>query len=82
MTSEGEVTMIDAFDKVNGSTQPEYPLAVPHTTAGTNDGVVLSETAQAKLLEQGGLSVTEIADQLGIATSTVLAELAIIVTNS
>jgi hypothetical protein len=61
------------------ATAPTKPLATPKPV---HDTVALSETAKAKLLQDQGLSAAEIADELGITTSTVLSDLAIVNTVS
>ncbi len=80
--------MINPIDEVNATTtqaaNPELipHTALPHTPASTTDGVALSEAAQAKLLEKKGLSVAEIADQLGLAANVVLEDLQVTITSS
>jgi hypothetical protein len=66
-------------DTTTTSSTATKPLAPPKPV---NDTVALSETAKAKLLQDQGLSAAEIADELGITTSTVLADLAIVNTVS
>jgi ABC-type Fe2+-enterobactin transport system substrate-binding protein len=74
--------MIDAIDEINTNSPLQYTPVVSQPPTNNSDAVVLSETAQAKLLQQEGLNIAEIADQLGITTSTVLSELGITPTNS
>ena len=73
--------MIDAIDGVSGYSQPEHSTA-PLKTAAPRDKVVLSETAQAKLLQQNGLTASEIANQLGISLSTAQSDLDVAIVES
>jgi DNA-binding NarL/FixJ family response regulator len=66
--------MAEAISALNSNSAVVYTPTVPNATYRTQtaqDSVVLSVTAQAKLLERRGLSVGEIAYELGISTSTV-----------
>ena len=77
--------MADAINAVNGNSAVVFTPTFFNTTPrpqAANDTVVLSVSAQAKLLEQRGLSVGEIADQLGLSTSTVQADLGIAIAAS
>jgi DNA-directed RNA polymerase specialized sigma24 family protein len=67
--------MIEAIEEVNDTSEIETTLAAPHTSAAKSDGVVLSETAQVVLLQQDGLSLGEIADELGIPKANVMSDL-------
>jgi hypothetical protein len=50
----------------------------PHVSSSTSDdSATLSPTAQAKLWKQQGLSVAEIANQLGLPISTIQADLSV-----
>jgi hypothetical protein len=74
--------MIDAIEAVNGTSGIEPTLPVPHPSAtgnsGTgNDGVTLSETAQVSLMQQEGMSVSEIATELDLTTAVVSSDLGI-----
>jgi hypothetical protein len=74
--------MASAITALFGSPQPEpqyTPIGVYGSTqnGATGDTVALSETAQATLLQQQGLTTSEIADQLGITTSAVLSDLGV-----
>jgi hypothetical protein len=69
--------MIEAINGTGGNSTVEYTPAFSRTPAAAQDSVVLSADAQAKLLEQAGLSVDEIADQLGLTTNVVQADLGI-----
>jgi predicted transcriptional regulator len=57
--------------------RPQVQTHPPVLKAPAQDAVVLSITAQATLLQQQGLNVNEIADQLGLTTSVVQADLRI-----
>jgi predicted DNA-binding protein (UPF0251 family) len=76
--------MIQAIDQLNSNAQSGvgYTLAFTPKTAPAQDSVVLSLDAKVQLLEQQGLTIGEIADQLGIATSTVQADLGIPLTSA
>ena len=74
--------MIEAIEAVDGNSGIEPTLPVPHPSAtgnaGTgNDGVTLSETAQVSLMEQEGMSVSEIATELDLTTAVVSSDLGI-----
>jgi hypothetical protein len=69
--------MIQAIDEVNAEAQTKPLQAVPHAPAPSSDRVVLSEAVRATLLSQEGLTVPEIADELGITTNVVMNELGI-----
>jgi DNA-binding NarL/FixJ family response regulator len=75
--------MAEALSAVNSNSAVVYAPTVPITTYKTQtaqDSVVLSVTAQAKLLERRGLSVGEIAYELGVSTSTVQNDLGLALT--
>ena len=72
--------MIDAIEPVRGNSGTEYTPAIPPSKGIGGDGVVLSDTAQASLLEQEGLSVSEIAKELGLSTTEVQNDLGIAAT--
>jgi len=76
--------MIDAIDAVNGNSNAVgYSTTYPHrTVVAAQDSVVLSLGAQAKLLEQQGLSVDEIANALNIASTAVQSDLGIAITSA
>jgi hypothetical protein len=80
--------LITAIDGNAPTDPPAFPNAVNHvahlvTQAGApSDSAVLSVIAQAQLLKQQGLNVTEIASQLGITVSTVQIDLDIAVASS
>jgi DNA-binding NarL/FixJ family response regulator len=72
--------MIDAIDAVssNSNSTVDYtPTFHTKPAAPAQDSVTLSIDAQAQLLEQQGLSVGEIANQLGVTASTVQTDLGI-----
>jgi hypothetical protein len=71
--------MIHPIDGVNRNSNAatEYAPTFPHKTVAAQDSVVLSLGTQAKLLEQQGLSIDEIASALGIPTTTVQSDLGI-----
>jgi len=71
--------MIDAIDGVNGNSNSaiEYTPTFTPRTAPAQDSVVLSIDAQARLLEEQGLSVEEIANALGIASTAARSDLGI-----
>jgi hypothetical protein len=82
-----------AIEATNGLTgdanrNPAYeykpPAAQPVSviTAPAQDAVVLSVTAQATLLQQQGLSIGEIAQELGLDAKTVQADLGIAITQT
>jgi DNA-directed RNA polymerase specialized sigma24 family protein len=75
--------MADAIDAVNANPNSavQYAPTYPHkaTVVAAQDSVVLSSDARAKLLEQQGLSVNEIANSLGIPITTVQSDLGIAV---
>ena len=75
--------MAEAISAVNSNSAVAYTPTVPNTTYRTQtaqDSVVLSVTAQAQLLERRGLSVGEIAYELGVSTSTVQNDLGLALT--
>ena len=72
--------MIDAIEPVSGNLGVEPTQPVPPAKWSGNDGVVLSETAQASLLEQEGMSVSEIAAELGLTAVEVQNDLGIAAT--
>ncbi len=76
--------MIDAIEGVNGNSSSaiEYTPTFTHKAAPAQDSVVLSIDAQAKLLEEQGLSIDEIANALGIASVAVQSDLGIPITNT
>jgi len=74
--------MIEAIDAVNGNSEVEPTTPVPQhsetvNAKAANDGAVLSETAQVSLLEQGGMTVSEIAAELDLTTAVVSSDLGI-----
>jgi hypothetical protein len=74
--------MIEAIEAVNGNSgvEPTPPVPQPSETGNAvkmNDGVVLSETAQVTLLEQEGMTVSEIAAKLDLTTAVVSSDLGI-----
>jgi len=70
--------MIEAIEALSADSAVEYHLpVVAHVKPPAQDQVVLSVTAQEKLLEQEGLTVAEIADKLGVTVSAVQTDLAI-----
>jgi hypothetical protein len=73
----GGEPMIDAINATSGNSTVEYTPTFSHTPVVAQDSVVLSVDAQAKLLEQRGFSVDEIANQLGLSTGTVQSDLGI-----
>jgi hypothetical protein len=76
--------MIDAIDGVTGnsSSTVEYTPTFTRRPVEAQDSVVLSLDAQAKVLEQQGMSVNEIANQLGIAPAVVQTDLGITVVST
>lgn len=76
--------MIEAIDGVtsNSSSTVEYTPTFTRRPVAAQDSVVLSLDAQAKVLEQQGMSVEEIADQLGIAPAIVQTDLGIAIVNT
>jgi DNA-binding NarL/FixJ family response regulator len=58
------------------------PQESSHKPTAAQDSAFLSLDARAKLLEQQGLSVQEIADQLGIPPATVQADLGITIVST
>jgi ABC-type Fe2+-enterobactin transport system substrate-binding protein len=85
MTDSQPITAIDGNAPIDASALPNAVNHVAHLAIkaeAPSDSVVLSVSAQAQLLEQQGLNVTEIASQLGIAVSTVQIDLNIAVASS
>ena len=82
MEMTGGEPMIDAIDGVNANSNSaiEYTLTFTHRTAPAQDSVVLSIDAQARLLEEQGLSIEEIANALGIASTAAQSDLGIPIT--
>ncbi len=85
--------MVDAIAGVGTDTtytapnqQTNAPVSAKQTTQATQaantDTTALSETAQILLLQQQGLTYTEIAFQLGITASQVQADLGVQATNT
>ena len=78
--------MADAIAAVNANPNSavQYAPTYPHkaTVVAAQDSVVLSIDAQAKLLEQQGLSLSEIANALGIASTALQSDLGIAVAAS
>ena len=77
--------MIDAIEAVDGNLATEPTPPFPHPSGAENagtgkDGVVLSETAQVSLLEQEGMTVSEIAAELDLTTAVVSSDLGIAAT--
>jgi DNA-binding NarL/FixJ family response regulator len=71
------IEAIDAVSSNSNSTVDYTPTFHTKPTAPAQDSVTLSIDAQAQLLEQQGLSVGEIANQLGVTASTVQTDLGI-----
>jgi hypothetical protein len=69
--------MIQAIDEVKAASQNNPVPAPAHAPAPGSDSVSFSEAARAALLSQQGLTVPEIADELGITTNVVMNELGI-----
>ena len=69
--------MIEAIEAVDGILRTEPTPPVPHAKGTGNDGVVLSETAQVSLLEEEGMTVSEIATELNLTTAVVSSDLGI-----
>jgi DNA-directed RNA polymerase specialized sigma24 family protein len=76
--------MIEPIDGVNSnsSSTVEYTPTFARRAVAAQDSVVLSLDAQAKVLEQQGMSVEEIADQLGIASATVQTDLGLTIVST
>jgi hypothetical protein len=72
---------MDAVSSSN-STVDYTPTVPTKPAAPAQDSVVLSIDAQAQLLEQQGLSIAEIADALGIASSAAQSDLGIPITST
>jgi DNA-binding CsgD family transcriptional regulator len=75
--------MIDAISQIGGNL-PLNQTASPDPQPATNrsDTAILSESAQALLLEHQGLTIVEIADALGITQNAVLGALGVITPNT
>jgi hypothetical protein len=71
--------MIDAIGGVNGNSNSaiEYTPTFTHRTAPAQDSVALSIEAQARLLEEQGLSIEEIASALAIPSTAARSDLGI-----
>jgi hypothetical protein len=73
--------MIGAIDGVssnsNSTAAVGYTPTFTHPKVAAQDAAVLSLAAQMKLLEQQGLSVGEIANQLGLSSIAVQTDLGI-----
>jgi DNA-binding NarL/FixJ family response regulator len=72
--------MIEAIDELTTTPATEHfqqTETSANNAATARDAVVLSETAQVTLLNQEGLSITQIADELGVTLNVVLQDLGI-----
>jgi len=70
--------MIQAIDEPNAASETNPLSTVAHAPTATGDRAVLSEAAaRATLLSQEGLTVPEIADELGVTYNVVMTELGI-----
>ena len=72
--------MIDAIEPLSGNSGVEPTAPVPPAKGSGTDGVVLSDVAHASLLEQEGMSVSEIAAELGLTAVEVQNDLGIAAT--
>jgi DNA-directed RNA polymerase specialized sigma24 family protein len=74
--------MIEAINATNGNSGVDYTPVFTHASAPAQDSAALSIDAQAKLLEEKGLTVGEIANALGLSLSAVQSDLGIVIASS